>query len=137
MLVTGPSSHWEATSVVGEKPAEGHNGDNDKVRCNNGLRRGDGWQQWYRRRRLGLGGPDVLTLLGQMTHDGFISIGTIPLGIGICEAIKGVTIPCPDGIEPGLFDGEAKTCMSEAYECTNAGQVKAAGIKRDPCGSGS
>ncbi len=75
-------------------------------------------------------------LLGQMTHDGLVRIGTISCGIGIC-AIEGVTTPCPDGIEPGLFDGEAKTCMIEADECTNAGEVKAAGTEKDPGGSGS
>jgi hypothetical protein len=137
ILVTGSGSNWEAACVVGVEPAEGHNGYNDKVRWDNGLWRGDRWEQWYRCERLGLGGADVLPLLGQMTHDGLVCIGTIPRGIGICETVEGVTIPCPDGIEPRLFDGEAKTCMIETDEGSNAGQVKAAGIEGDPGGSGS
>jgi hypothetical protein len=31
VLVAGPGSNWEAASVVGVEPAEGHNGYNNKV----------------------------------------------------------------------------------------------------------
>jgi hypothetical protein len=72
-----------------------------------------------------------------MTHDGLVCIGAISRGIGVCETVEGVTIPCPDGVEPSLFDGEAKTGMIEAGESSNAGEVKAAGIEGDPGGFGS
>ena len=61
----------------------------------------------FKGHRLGLGGLDVLPLLGEIPHDGLVRIGTIPCGIGVCETIEGVTISCPDGIEPRLLDREA------------------------------
>ncbi len=43
ILVTGAGPNWEAIRVVSVEPAEGHDGNNDKIRCHNGLRRGDRW----------------------------------------------------------------------------------------------
>jgi hypothetical protein len=106
VLVARLGSNREVASVVGVEPAEGHNGYNDKLRWSDGLRWGDRWKQWNRWRRLGLGGSDVLPLLGEMPHDGLICVRAVPCGIGVCETVKGVTIPCPDGIEPSLLDRE-------------------------------
>ena len=71
--------------------------------------------------RLGLGGVDVLALLGQMTHDSLVCVGAIPRGIGKCETVEGVTVPCSDSVKPRLFDGEAKTVMIEADKGSNTG----------------
>ncbi len=43
ILVARVGPDWEATHVVSVEPAEGHDGNNDKIRCHDGLRRGDGW----------------------------------------------------------------------------------------------
>jgi hypothetical protein len=99
--------NWEATSVIGVKPAEGNNGDNDKIRWGDGCRWRDRWKEWYCCEPLGFGGADVLTLLGEMSHDGLVGVGTVPSSIGIYETVESFTISCLDGIEPCLLDREA------------------------------
>ncbi len=46
-------------------------------------------------------------LLGEMSHDGLVCVGTVPCGIGVCETVEGVAISCLDGIKARLLDGEA------------------------------
>jgi hypothetical protein len=45
-------------------------------------------------------------LLGKVTKDGLVSIGTVLSRIGIGETIKGIPISSLDGIQPGLLDGK-------------------------------
>ena len=56
---------------------------------------------------LGLGGPDVLALLGQVTHDGLIRVGTVACCVGVGEAFEGLKVACLYGIQPCLFDWKA------------------------------
>ena len=68
-------------------------------------------------------------MLGKMSHDGLVGVGTVPSGIGVCEAVEGFTISCLDGVEPCLLDREEKACVVEADECSNAREVEAARIE--------
>jgi len=56
-----------------------------------------------------------------MAHDRFVCIRTILGGIGVGEALKGVTVAGFDGIKPGLFDWKAKTGMIKSNQGANAG----------------
>ena len=52
-----------------------------------------------------------MALLGKMAHDCFVCIQTILGGIGVGDALEGVTVAGFDGIKPGLVDRKAKTGM--------------------------
>ncbi len=60
-------------------------------------------------------------LLGQMAHDGLVCVRAVPCGIGVCDAVEGITVTCFDGIEPCLLAREAKAGMVEPDEGANAG----------------
>jgi hypothetical protein len=62
-----------------------------------------------------------LALLGEMTHDRFVCVRTILGSIGVGETIEGVAVASFDGIQPGLFDWEAKTGMIKSNQGANAG----------------
>ncbi len=60
-------------------------------------------------------------LLGKISQDYFIGVGTISCHDGVCETVKGVTVACFNGISQHLLDREAQTCMVEANEYADAG----------------
>jgi len=62
-----------------------------------------------------------LALLGEMTHDGFVSVRTILGSIGVGEALKRVAVAGFDGIQSGLFYWKAKTGMIKSNQGANAG----------------
>ena len=65
-----------------------------------------------------------------------ICIRTVPGCIGVGKAIKGVTVAGFDGIEPSLFDREAKAGMIKSNQGTGAGKIEAAQVKWGTCGPG-
>jgi hypothetical protein len=85
---------------------------------------------------LGLGQPDILALLGQMSQDGLIGIWAIAGYIGVGQAIKQVTVTCFDSVEPCLLDWKAKAGMVESNQGTDAGEVHVARIKHRAGGVG-
>jgi hypothetical protein len=64
-----------------------------------------------------------------MSQDCFVCVGTISCHVGVCESIESVTVSCFNGVLPHLLDQEAKTCMVEANECTNAGEVECSRVE--------
>jgi hypothetical protein len=69
----------------------------------------------------GLGRTNVLALLGEMAHDGFVCIRTILGCIGVGEALEGVAVAGFEGIQLGLFNWKAKTGMIKSNQGANAG----------------
>jgi hypothetical protein len=119
ILVTRSSPNRKAAGVIGEKLTQWLSHDEDLVRsCGRGRRQNC---QRSRRRLLGFCRSDVLALLGEMAHDGFVCVRTILGSIGVGKALEGVTIASFDGIQPGLFDWKAKTGMIKSNQGTNAG----------------
>jgi hypothetical protein len=53
---------------------------------------------------LGLGRPDILALLGQMSQDGLVGIWAIAGYIGVGQAIERVTVSRFDSVGPCLLD---------------------------------
>ena len=102
ILVTGASRDMKAACVIGKKLAQWLCHDEDLVgRCSNWSRQN---YKWSRRWLLEFCRPDILALLGKMAHDCFVCIRTILGGIGVGEALEGVTVVGFDCIKPGLFD---------------------------------
>ncbi len=60
-----------------------------------------------------------------MAHDRLVSIQTVPVCIGVGEAIEGVAVAGFDGIQPSLLDWKAQAGMIEPNQGTNAGEIKA------------
>jgi len=109
ILIAGVSSDRKAAGVIGKKLAQWMYHDKDLAgRCSNGIRLN---HKWHRRWLLGFCQPDILALLGKMAHDRFVCIQTILGGIGVGDALEGVTVAGFDGIKPGLVDRKAKTGM--------------------------
>jgi hypothetical protein len=71
-----------------------------------------------------------------MAHDHLVVIRTVPGRIGVGEATKGVSVAGFDSIKPSLLDRESQTGMLEPNQRTNAGEIKAAWVKWDTCGTG-
>jgi hypothetical protein len=103
ILVARSSLDGEPTSVIRVEFADGQDMDEELI----GRRRwGGGWRS-VGNGGLGLGGPDVLALLGQVTHDGLIRVGTVACCIGVGEAFEGLAVACLYCIKPCLLDWKA------------------------------
>ncbi len=134
ILVAGAFPDKETPCVLSKELAEGVDLDEDLIRrclhcCMGVNERRRGWQDI----QLGLGQPDILALLGEVSQDCLVRVRIVSSHIGIGEALKCVAVTSLDGIEPCLLGREAKTCMIESNLGANAGEVHAAGVK---CGAG-
>ncbi len=65
-----------------------------------------------------------MALLGKVSYDCFVGIRTVSCHVGVCETIKGVVVPCLNGVQPGSLDQEAKTGMVETHKGANAGEFE-------------
>ena len=105
ILVARACSDGEPTGIIGVELADGQ--DTDEELIGRGFW-GGGWR-WRRQGNggLGLGRPDVLALLGEMTHYGLVHVGAVPCCIGVGKTFEGLAVAGLDCIQPGLLDWKA------------------------------
>jgi len=103
ILVARSSFDGEPTGIIGVELADGQ--DTDEELIGRGL-----WGGGWRGRGnggLGLGRPDVLALLSEMTHDGLVRVGAVPCCVGVGKTIEGIAVAGLDGLQPRLLDWKA------------------------------
>jgi hypothetical protein len=103
ILVARSSFDGEPTGIIGVELADGQ--DTDEELIGRGLW-GGGWRG-RGKGGLGLGRPDVLALLSEMTHDGLVRVGAVPCCIGVGKTVEGIAVAGLDGLQPRLLDWKA------------------------------
>jgi hypothetical protein len=94
ILVARASFDGEPTGIICVELADRH--DTDEELVGRGL--WGGGRRWRGNGGLGLGRPDVLALLSEMTHDGLVRVGAVPCCIGVGKAVEGVAVAGLDGL---------------------------------------
>ncbi len=96
VLVPRACSNRKTASVICVQPVEGVHFNEDLIGRHILGSRGSGGQccRCQGGGTFGLGLSDILALLGKMSKDCFVGVGTISCHIGVCETIEGVTVAC-------------------------------------------
>jgi len=94
ILVARASFDGEPTGIICVELADGHDPDEELV----GRGLWGGGRRWRGNGGLGLGRPDVLALLSEMTHDGLVRVGAVPCCIGVGKTVEGVAVAGLDGL---------------------------------------